>query len=181
MSDSRLSKRYAKALFGLGKENDDFGQYGQELTEFTDFCVKHEDFGQVIANPIFSVEDRKKVLKSILDKSGFSGMVMNFLNLLLDKNRIGAIEAITEHYARLTDEASNIARAEMITSRPLKGEALEKIVRSLEKLTSKKIEPDVREDRSLIGGVVVKIGDIVLDGSVKAQLEGLKESFKRGE
>jgi F-type H+-transporting ATPase subunit delta len=55
------------------------------------------------------------------------------------------------------------------------------VVKSLEGLTSKEIKPDVSEDPDLIGGIIVKIGDLVLDGSLRAQLEGLKESFKRGE
>ena len=109
------------------------------------------------------------------------GIVKNFLYLLLDKNRIGAVEAVLEYYGKLTDEASNIARAEIVTAKPLKAEALEKLEKTMEELISKKIQADVREDKDLIGGVVVKIGDLVLDGSVKAQLEGLKESFKRGE
>jgi F-type H+-transporting ATPase subunit delta len=181
LSNSRLSRRYAKALFSLGQEDGSFGEYGKELMEFTDFCTVNRDFGQIIANPIFSVEERKKILQSILKKSNFSGTVKNFLNLLLDKNRIGAINAITDYYGRLTDEASNIARAEVISARPMKKDALEKIEKSLEKVTSKKIISKVSEDSELIGGVVVKIGDLVLDGSIKAQLEGLKESFKRGE
>jgi len=99
----------------------------------------------------------------------------------VDKNRIENIESITEYYTRLTDEASNISKAEIITSGPLTEEMLKKINMSIEGLTSRKIKPEVREDKSLIGGIVVKIGDLVLDGSVKTQLEGLKESFKRGE
>jgi F-type H+-transporting ATPase subunit delta len=174
---SRVSKRYAKALFSLGQEDGNFEQYGQELSEFETFYRDNEDFRQVVVNPVFALEDRRKVLQVVLDKSDFSGVVKNFLNLLLDKNRIGAIEAIKAYYARLTDEVSGIARAEIITARPLKEEALGKIERSLEGLTSKKIKPEVREDRDLIGGIVVKIGDLVLDGSVKAQIEGLKESF----
>ena len=134
----------------------------------------------MIANPIFSVEDRKKVLQAVLGKSGFSAVVQNFLKLLLDKDRMGAIGAISEYYERLWDEAVNVARAKIITARPLKGEALKALEKSLEELTSKKLRSDVEEDPSLIGGVVVKIGDVVLDGSVKAQLEGLKESLKRG-
>ena len=181
MSNSRLSRRYAKALFSLGQEDGSYSDYGRELTEFNDFCAVNKDFGQVIANPIFSVEERKKVLQTILAKSGFSGTVKNFLNLLLDKNRIGAIQTITDHYGSLTDEASNIARAEIISARPLKKEALEKIEESLEKVTSKKIVSKVSEDGNLIGGIMVRIGDLVLDGSIRAQLEGLKESFKRGE
>jgi F-type H+-transporting ATPase subunit delta len=174
---SKVSKRYAKALFSLGQEDGHFEQYGQELSDFETFFRDNEDFRQVIVNPVFAVEDRRKILQVVLDKSNFSGVVKNFLNLLLDKNRIGAMEAITAYYSRLTDEASGIARAEIITARPLKEEALGKIERSLEGLTSKKIKPEVREDKDLVGGIVVKIGDLVLDGSVKAQLEGLKESF----
>ena len=112
-----------------------------------------------------------------MEKSGLSGVVKNFLNLLLDKNRIGAIEAITQHYSMLTDEASGIVRAEITTARPLNTETLARIKASLETVTSKKIQSEVREDAGLIGGVVVKIGDMVLDGSVKAQLEALKQSF----
>jgi F-type H+-transporting ATPase subunit delta len=174
---SKVSKRYAKALFSLGQEDGNFEKYGQELSDFETFFKDNMDFRQVIVNPVFALEDRRKVLQAVSDKGNFSGVVKNFLNLLLDKNRVGAIEAITAYYARLTDEVSGIARAEIVTARPLKEEALGRIEKSLEELTSKKIKPEVREDKGLIGGVVVKIGDLVLDGSVKAQLEGLKESF----
>jgi len=174
---SKVSKRYAKALFSLGQEDGNFEQYGRDLTGFVGFCQDNVEFRQVIANPIFGVEERKKVLMLLLEKSSFSGVVKNFLNLLLDKNRIGAIEAIAGHYSRLTDEASGIARAQVITARPLKEEALGRIEKRLEGLTSKKIKTEVKEDEGLIGGIVVKIGDMVFDVSVKTQLEGLKESF----
>ena len=177
MIDTRISRRYAKALFSLGQEDGQFEQYGRELMEFASFCQDHVDFERVIANPIFAVEDRKVILRTILDKSGFSNMTNNFLNLLLEKGRIGAIEAIAAYYSGLTDEASDIARAEIITARPLKEDALGRIEGALENLTSKKIRTEVSEDPDLIGGIVVKIGDLVLDGSVKAQLEGLKESL----
>jgi F-type H+-transporting ATPase subunit delta len=181
LSDSRLSRRYARALFSLGREDGSYDQYGRELKEFTAFYREHKDFEQAITNPVFAIEDRKEVLKVVLDKSGFSGLVKNFLNLLLDKNRIGAIEAITEHYTHLTDEISNIAHAEIISARPLREETLDRMVKSLAGFTSRDIKPDVKEDPEIIGGVIVKIGDLVLDGSIKAQLEGLKESFRRGE
>jgi len=181
LSNTRLSKRYARALFSLGQEDGFFKRYGQELEEFADVCEENGDFRQVISNPIFDLDDRKRILKVVLDRSGFSDLVKNFLNLLLDKNRIGAIEAITDYYARLNDEASNIAHAEITTARPLKEETLDKVLESLKRLTSKDVKSEIKEDPDLIGGIVVKIGDLVLDGSIRAQLEGLKESFKRGE
>jgi F-type H+-transporting ATPase subunit delta len=178
---SKVSKRYAKALLSIGQEDGRFQRYGKDLRDFSTFCYNNREFGQVIANQVFAVEDRKEVLRAVLEKSSFSDVVNNFLNLLLDKNRIGAIEEITTFYESLTDEISNISRAEIVTPRPLKKDAIDRLEEALGNLTSKKIEIEVREDESLIGGLVVKIGDLVLDGSVKAQLEGLKDSLKRGE
>jgi len=181
LSDSRISKRYARALFSLGQEDGAFATYGKELNEFNDFFIENAEFGNAVSNQIYAIQERKSILQFVLEKCGFSSLVKNFLNLLLDKNRIGAIEAIAENYAILTDEASNIAHAEIITARPLQKDALQRVIKALKEMTSKDIKSDVKEDPELVGGIVVKIGDLVLDGSVKAQLEGLKESFKRGE
>ena len=181
MIGSRISRRYAKALFSLGQEDGQYEEYGQNLKEFTEFCSANIEFFQVISNQIFSIEDRKKIMETVLEKSAFPDVTKNFLRLLLDKNRIGAIEAITDHYSRLTDEISNITRAEVITAKPLKEDALERLAKALRGLTSKEVMVDVTEDESILGGLIVKTGGLVLDGSVKTQIEGLRESLKRGE
>jgi F-type H+-transporting ATPase subunit delta len=181
MSNSRISKRYARALFIIGQDDGLFAIYGKELEEFRVFFIKNPDFGNVVSNPVYKLEERKKVLKYVLDRSDFSDIVKNFLYLLLDKNRMTAIEAIVEKYALLTEEALNITHAEIITARPLQYGTLQKVINSLKEMTSKDIKSEVINDPELIGGIVVKIGDIVLDGSVKTQLEGLKKSFRRDE
>ncbi|RLB44350.1 MAG: F0F1 ATP synthase subunit delta [Deltaproteobacteria bacterium] len=178
---SKISRRYARALFGIGREDGNYELYGKALTEFVRFCEENHTFYRVISSKIFSTEERIRVLEAVLSKSDFPDVVKNFLRVLLDKERIEAIAGIAEYYQKLTDEVSNITRANIITARPLKQDALEKLKQGLEKLTGKTVVPQVSEDDSLIGGVVVKIGDMILDGSVRAQLEGLKESLKRGE
>jgi F-type H+-transporting ATPase subunit delta len=178
---SKVSKRYAKALLSIGQEDGRFEQYGQELSDFTEFCLGNPELLKAISNRIFPLENRKKILGAILEKSHYSDIMRSFLNLLMDKDRIGAIEAINDYYERLTDEVSNIARAEVITPRPLREEAQNRLEKVLEDLTSKKVKMQVKEDEGLIGGIIVKVGDLVLDGSIRAQLEGLKESLKRGE
>ena len=181
MRGSKVSKRYAKALLSLGREDGNYGAYGENLLEFSGFCELHGEFADVITNQVFSLDDRREILEAVLGKSAFSGTMRNFLYLLLDKNRIGAIHEIAEHYEKLTDDISNIARAEIVTTRPLKSGEQDRLEKVLGDLTSKNISIEVREDKSLIGGIIVKIGDLVLDGSIRAQLEGLKESLKRGE
>ena len=181
MTGSKISKRYAKALLSLGQEDGNYIGYGKDLQEFGRFCSANEEFIKVVANQIFSVEERKKVLDTVLEKSPFADLVKNFLRLLLDKNRIGGIQGISDYYSKLTDEISNITRADIVTAKPLKEEARDKLAAALAGLTAKEVRIEVKEDESLIGGLVVRIGDLVLDGSVKAQIEGLKESLKRGE
>ena len=181
MSGSKISRRYGKALLSIGQEDGKYGEYGENLQAFNRLCIENNEFLQVISNQIFSVEERKNVLEVILEKSSFAGVVKNFLRLLLDKNRIGAIEAITDYYEKLTDEISNVTRAQVITAKPLKEKALGKLNGALTNLTAKEVKIEVDHDESLIGGLIVKIGDLVLDGSVRAQLEGLQESLKRGE
>lgn len=181
MIGSKISRRYAKALLSIGQEQGQYEEYGENLKEFARFCRENGEFYRIISSKVFSLEDRRKVLEAVLEKSGFTDTVKNFLRLLLDKDRIGAIREITGYYGSLTDEISGIARADIITARPLKTETLAKIEEVLKNITAKNVKSFVKEDESLIGGVVVKIGDLVLDGSVKAQIEGLKETMRRGE
>jgi F-type H+-transporting ATPase subunit delta len=178
---SRVSRRYAKALLSLGQEDGKYDIYGDNLCEFEAFCSANTEFFQVICNHLFSVQDRRRILDFVLEKTLFSDTVKNFLRLLLDKNRMGALEEISTYYTKFTDEISNITRADVITAMPLKTEAVQKLEKVLMGLTSKEVKLELKEDKSLIGGLIVQIGDLLLDGSVKAQLEGLKESLKRGE
>lgn len=181
MIGAKISKRYAKALLSIGQAEGRYEEYGENLKEFADFCLANKEFYRIISSKIFSLEDRRKVLEAVLGKSGFMDTVKNFLRLLLDKDRIGAVKEITDYYASLTDEISGTVRADIITAKPLKKKALGRIEEVLASLTAKRVKSSVKEDISLIGGVVVKIGDLVLDGSVKAQIEGLKETMRRGE
>ena len=181
MRNARLSKRYAKALFNLGQQDDSYMKYGRELDEFVNCYKENADFEHAISSPVFAMDAKKKILNTVLNKCGFSIMTKNFFNLLLDKNRIGYIESIKEYYARLTDEASNILHAEIITAIPLKKNTLDRVVKTFERLISKSIKADVIENPDIIGGIIVKIGDTFWDGSIRAQIEGLRESLKRGE
>jgi len=178
---SKVSKRYARALLSLGMEEGRYQEYGKELREFADFYESNRELNQAIANPAFTLEDRKAILKVVLAKSAVSETIRNFLNLLLDKNRISAVGEISALYEQLTDEVSNIVRAEVVVPRPLAGEAEGRLGQALEQMTSKKVRMNVRQDKSIVGGIIVKIGDLVVDGSVIAQVQGIKESLKRGD
>ena len=164
----------------IGRENRNYAVYGENLREFAVLCEGNKEFFEVISNRIFSLEDRIAIIDQILKKSNFEIVVNNFLCLLVSKERINAIIEISKYYATLVDEVNNITRAVLSSPRVLKAKAKERLLTALEKFTGKIIIAVEEQNKALIGGVVVKIGDLLIDGSIKTQLAGLTELLKRG-
>ncbi|MBU1055012.1 MAG: ATP synthase F1 subunit delta [Proteobacteria bacterium] len=181
MKNLAISRRYAKALLLIGKEDGNAEVYRNELDELTRMIVKEKGLEQALTNPLYDAAARKKVLQIIIEKMKLSKAMRSFLLLLFDKGRIGFIITINEFYQKLADELKNVARASLVSATELKSETVEKIRNTLSKMTGKDIVLDVRVDSGLIGGVVSRIGDLVLDGSIKTQLLNMRESLKRGE
>jgi F-type H+-transporting ATPase subunit delta len=121
------------------------------------------------------------VLETVIEKLNLSKVMKSFLMLLFDKGRIGFISNINEFYQKLVDELKGVARAGLISATELTSETIEKVRKSLSKKTGKDIVLEVEQDPGLIGGIVTRIGDLVLDGSIKTQLLNMRETLKRGE
>ncbi len=181
MKNLVIARRYAKALLLIGEENDQAESYREELDSISGLISKEKDLEQAIGNPLYNAEGRKKVLQTIIDKMELSVVMKSFLLLLFDKGRIGFLSNINEFYHELADELKGIARASLISAAELSSEAVEKIRSALSKRTGKDIVLDVEHDPELIGGIVTRIGDLVLDGSIKTQLLNMRESLKRSE
>jgi F-type H+-transporting ATPase subunit delta len=181
VGDLIISKRYAKALMSLGKEDGNYAEYGRQLADFTALFAASGELDSVLTNPQFNLDDRRQVLVAIMDKMGLTGVIRNFLNLMLDKDRIGLVDEVLAVYQGLTDELAGLKRAEVTSAEPLADAEVDRIKEVLASVVGGQVEVDVQVDGSLIGGLVARIGDLVFDGSVKTQLLGLKESLKRGE
>lgn len=181
MKNMAIARRYAKALLLIGKEDGQAEAYREELNGFSELLEKEKALEQVISNPLFDAASRKKVLQAVIEKLEMSRVMKTFLLLLFDKGRIGFLNSINEFYQKLADELKGIARASLISATELSSETVEKIQTALSKKMGKEIVLDVEEDPALIGGIVTRIGDYVIDGSVRTQLSNMKESLKRGE
>ena len=181
MINARIARRYAKALLAIGKEDGQADTYKEELAGFAKLLHENIELEMAISNPLYDAESRKKVLAAVIKKGAPSKTMSSFLSLLFDKGRIQYLGDIYVYYEKLTDELANIIRADVASAVELPDETVEKIKASLSEQTGKKVTVETTVDPSLIGGVVTKIGDLVLDGSVKTQLISLKESLQRGE
>lgn len=181
MKDIAISRRYAKALLLLGKEDGQAETYRTELSGVAAFLEKEAELSRTIANPIYELYGRRGVLKVVVEKLNLSPVIASFALLLFDKGRFGYLSSIDETYQKLVDELNGVAHAHVVSAVDLSEDAVEKIKAALSALTGKVVILNLEKDPGLIGGIVTKIGDLVLDGSVRTQLQNMKESFKRGE
>jgi len=175
---SDIAKRYAKALFEIARGEEKIEAIYSELKSFSSVLEENENLREFFANPIFDQFDKKVVITEILEKISVSVITSNFLKLLVDKKRIDILDEIEVCYEKYMDDALNKARVSLKTAFPLSDALSEKIQKQLESLTGKNVEMIIDEDPSLLGGVVIGIGDTLYDGSVKAQLRSIRELIR---
>lgn len=181
MKNLAIARRYAKALLLIGKEDGQAETYRKELDRFARLVAGQKDLEAAITNPLFEAAARRRVLEQIIAKQQLAGALKSFLLLLFDKKRFGFLSSINEFYQKLADSLKGIERASLVSATELSSETIEKIRSTLSRRTGKEILLDVKQDPSLIGGIVTKIGDLVLDGSIKTQFTNMSESLRRGE
>lgn len=181
MKNLVIARRYAKALLLIGKEDGNTETYREELAGVSDLVERETALEQAINNPLYNAEGRRKVLQAVIEKLGLSGVMKSFLTLLFDKGRLVYLSSINDFYQKLADELKGISRASLVSATKLSPETVDKIRATLSEKTGKDIILDVEEDPGLIGGIVTRMGDLVLDGSIKTQLLNMRESLKRGE
>ncbi len=181
MKNLAIARRYAKALLLIGKEDGQAEIYKEELDGVAGLVESEKALEQAICNPLYDTEGRKRVLTEVIEKLEISKIMKTFLMLLFDKGRFGFIGNINEFYKKLADELKGVGRASLVSATELPEETIDKIRLALSKKTGKDIVLEVEQDPKLIGGIVTRIGDLVLDGSIKTQLQNMRESLKRGE
>jgi F-type H+-transporting ATPase subunit delta len=176
-----IARRYAKALLLIGKEDGQAETYREELEGLANLIAGEKALDQAINNPRYDAGQRRQVLEAVIRQGSLSKVMNSFLLLLFEKGRFGILAHINEFYQGLADELKGIARASLVSAGELSEETVEKIREALSQKTGKEVLLDVDQDPSLIGGIVTRIGDLVLDGSIKTQLLNMRESLKRGE
>ena len=174
-----LARRYAKALMDIGTDQKNADKLGTDLRAFAQAMSVSEELSTTLSNPAFPRTDRKKILEALATRFGTTPIVKNFLFVLLDKERLATLPAISKEIDRMLEDKAGRVTAEVTSAQPLTGPQLQQITASLEKLSGKKVFIAKKEDASLIGGVVAKLGDTIYDGSVRTQLRQLRDQMSK--
>ena len=178
-----VSRRYAKALFAVGAAQGEAVQktYGDQLITLARSLEAAPEAMTFFKNPAFSADEKKAVINQLTDRVSVDPMVKNFCDLLADKGRAEMLPAIASDYKAMIDVLTGVISGELITVAELNEERKSAIKTRLEEQAGKKLELNFGTDKDILGGIVLKIGDKVMDASLKAQLQVLKENIKRGE
>ena len=180
MINNTIARRYAKALVQLGSEGGVVDSFREELAAIDGLFAANAELRAAFSNPAFTAEQKKEIMKGLIEKTRCSELVSNFLLLLVDKNRVAFLGQIVQTYEKLADEQSGIIRPIIRTAFALDDNQVLSIQATLEKKTGKKVIPQLLIDKSLLGGVVTQIGDTAFDSSVKTQLKRIQDILQKG-
>jgi F-type H+-transporting ATPase subunit delta len=177
------ARRYAQALFSLGKKSGlpELEGYAESLGALRSALAASPDLVRAFKNPIFTHEEKKKVIENLAAKLKLKGAIVNFCRLLADKDRLRELEGICDTFSRLLDAEKGVVRGTLLTAVPLDEEKQAAVVKQLEKKAERTLVLEFGVSPEILGGVVLKVGDQVMDASLRAQLSILKDTIKKGE
>lgn len=173
-----IALKYAKGLFTAAKELNKTKEFGEELNQIKDLLISMPEVLSALQNPIYPPDLKMEIIEEILKVMKIDPEIERFLKLLVERRRIQYIREIVTMYQELLDEELNIARGEIITAYPLSEEEKKELEEVLKNYLKKEVILESKVDEGIIGGIKIRIGDLIFDGTLKTQLNKMKEIIK---
>ena len=170
-------RRYADAAFEIALRDGTVETWRKELDSAAEVSAETE-LGRVLANPAIPLDERVKVAEKVF--ASISGPTRNLILLLVRRRRIEQLPRVAAEFRRLDDQRNGLTHATATSAAPLGADEIQAITARLEELTGGKVALETAVDPSLLGGVVVRVGDRLLDGSVRGRLERLRNQLASG-
>ena len=167
-------RRYAQAVFEIARESNELDRWQSDLTGIVRLTEDAEVVG-LLQNPKVRFEDRARLLKEHLPD--VNPLAFNLVYLLIERDRLGLAGQIAAEYHRLLDSYRGVAHAEVTTAVPVEENVKNNVQSGLKTLTGKDIVLQAEVDPGLIGGVVVRVGGKLIDGSTRSRLQALKKEL----
>ena len=175
MYEADIAKRYAEAVYGVAKEKDKVKEIYDMLNSLMELYINDSEFRNFMLHPLIENSEKKNFLGKIFTDA--DDITMNIIDYLVDKNRIEIIRYIVSEYLKLYYLENNEVEVTGIFSKELSKEQYDLLKNKLEKRVGKKIILKIEVNKDIIGGGIVKMGDQIIDGSIKRQIENIKNTF----
>ena len=179
MLTNQLAATYAQAIYEIADSKNALDTVEEQLLLVEGTIKANTDLATLVYHPMVPAQVKKDTIAQIFG-DGLADYVRNFLMLLVDKRRETALPAITKEYVRLANEKRNIAEAEVTTAMPLTAEQESALKAKLSAVTGKNIILKPQVDQDIVGGVIVRIGNKLIDGSVTGRVQALRTALLKG-
>ena len=177
MSEAAVAKRYAKAVFELGSDDNQLEALTKQIVDMADIYRNHRDLRVVMENPLVLAGEREALLVALAERLGVTGLALNTLRLLQRRRRLMLLPEIARMLSQLADEKQGVVRATVTSAAPLGSQYLSNLKKELEALTHCRVVIDHQQDPLLVAGLVTRIGDKTIDGSVRGRLAELERQL----
>lgn len=173
-----VASRYAEALFQIGEEENSIDLLYSELKAVVDIFDENQEFFNIMKSPVISKKEKIELIDKVFSK-GLNSNSINFLKILIEKDRISFIADIAMSYKERLNEKNNVIEGTVITAIPMKQDEMQELAKELSKKYNKKVNLENIVDKSILGGVLVRLGNEEIDGTVKTRLSKVKEQLSQ--
>lgn len=173
-----ISTTYATALYDVCVEENKVDEFMNEVGFINETLKGNTEFFEVLSTPRINVNEKKKIIDDVFGNY-VNREIVNFIKILIDKRRIGYIIDIANEFERMVYEYKGIVKAKAYSSICLNSEQIKKIEKKLSEQSGKTVEIENIVDKSLLGGIMIKFNDVVIDGTLKGKLEDLENNLNR--
>lgn len=177
MSVGAVAERYAQALFELGDESGTLSAMSEKLREFALTYDSSRELRGALNNPVLSIEQRKALISEISKKIGVPEVGIKGLQFMAQRGRLPALSATVQRLTELCDQKNGILRASVTTAAVMPDSYYESLSSQLSRATQKKIVLERSVDEDLVGGAIARVGDMLIDGSVRGKLQKLERDL----
>ncbi len=172
-----IAEVYARALFEVAQDRDKLDEVHEQLGEFADAIGENRDMARFFFSPYFSTQEKKEGLEKTVQ--GADEVVMNFLEALLERSRMPVIFRIRDRFDQMWEEENKLLPVEVTSAIELDKKTVNQIGKSIGEQVDRKIELSSKVDPEILGGVVLRVGNFILDASIRHRLEQLRKQVAR--
>jgi len=176
--ESGVAERYATALFELARDAGTLDGSEADLKRFAGLVAESADLKRLVRSPVFSADEQRRAVSAVLDKAEIGGLVGNFIRVAAQNRRLFAVPDMITAFGRLLAAYRGEVSAEVASAEPLSETHLGDLKAALKASLGKDVSLETHVDPSLIGGLIVRVGSRMIDGSIKTKLNSLKLAMK---
>lgn len=180
MKGGAVARRYAKALIDLARRDGVVAEIGVQLQQHQGLLHANPQLQKVLDNPSVNTQAKIRLMTTILDRTQPLPLLRNFVLLLVDRDRLRQLAAITMHYEQMANAELHRIVAQVTSAVALTPQQRQALIQKIAAATQRNVELETQVDPAILGGLVVRVNNVIVDGSIRGQLARMHKALREG-